>query len=128
MRLGAGWKQDEAEAFGYDYPSAPERLRRLEETIEVSGALWTGSDVEYDGEFYRPDGANGRPHPMQEPHPPIMDGGEEFTLRITAKHADTWNYWAIWICYRANSTCSGITAKPTIPTSLPSKSRGSHGV
>ena len=128
VELGTGWKQYEAEAFGYDWPSAPERLGRLEVTIEVSKPLWTGSDVEYDDDFYRLDGADGRPHPTQEPHPPIMGSGEEFTLRITAKHADTWNYWAIWVCYRANSTCSGITVKPTVPTSTPSRSRDSHGV
>jgi len=72
-----------------------ERLRRLEETIEVCKALWTGSDVEYDGDYYQLDGADGRPHPMQDPVPADHDrrGGEEFTLRIAAKHADTWNYW-----------------------------------
>lgn len=41
------------------------------------------------------EGADDRPHPVQDLYPPIMvgGGGEQFTLRIAAQHADVWNYW-----------------------------------
>jgi len=95
LGMGAGWKEDEAVAFGYDWPSAPERLRAMEETIELTKRLWTEDEVSYDGDYYQLDDATCRPRPRQDPHPPIMvgGGGEEFTLRIAAKHADEWNYW-----------------------------------
>lgn len=95
LGVGAGWKEDEAVAYGYDWPSPPERLRAMEETIELAKRLWTEDAVTYDGEYYQLEDAVCKPQPKQEPRPPITvgGGGEEFTLRITAQHADEWNYW-----------------------------------
>jgi alkanesulfonate monooxygenase SsuD/methylene tetrahydromethanopterin reductase-like flavin-dependent oxidoreductase (luciferase family) len=93
--MGGGWKADEAVAYGYDWPGAPDRLREMEETVRLMKRLWTGEPVDFDGQFYTLEGAVCRPVPRQDPHPPVMVGGpgEEFTLRIAAQVADTWNCW-----------------------------------
>lgn len=95
LGMGGGWKADEAVAYGYEWPDAPTRLREMEETVQLMKELWTGEPVDFEGEYYSLDGALCRPIPEQDPHPPIMVGGpgEEFTLRIAAQHADTWNCW-----------------------------------
>ncbi|MFB6299171.1 MAG: LLM class flavin-dependent oxidoreductase [Halobacteriales archaeon] len=93
--MGGGWKEDEAVAYGFEWPDTPDRLREMEETVRLMKRLWTEEKVTYDSEYVSVDGAICRPHPVQDPHPPIMVGGpgEEFTLRIAAQVADTWNCW-----------------------------------
>jgi len=94
LGLGAGWYSREYAAYGYEYPSDGERLRVLDETIQVIGRLWSEETVTFEGEHLQFDGAYCDPKPLRSPRPPIWvgGGGEKVTLRIAAQHADATNW------------------------------------
>jgi F420-dependent oxidoreductase-like protein len=93
LGLGAGWYDREYRAYGYEYPSARERLEILEETVAVVPRLWSEETVTFEGRHLRFDGAYCDPKPIQQlPELWIGGGGEKVTLRIAARHADKTNW------------------------------------
>ncbi len=74
LGIGIGGHKAEHEAYGIDFPPAPERVVRLEEAVEVLRALWTGGPVTRNSPFYPLRDAYA--HPVPEPPPPIIIGGE----------------------------------------------------
>jgi F420-dependent oxidoreductase-like protein len=95
LGLGAGWQQNEHEAYGIPFLTMRERLERLDEACEVIRSLWTQKRSTFKGRYYQLSDAPLDPKPVQSPHPELMigGGGEKVTLRIVAKHADHWNVW-----------------------------------
>jgi F420-dependent oxidoreductase-like protein len=92
--IGAGWYQHEFDAYGYTFPPVPERLRMLEESLQVIRAMWTEPYASFAGEYYRIAGAINEPKGVQQPHPPIWVGGsgERVTLRLAAQYGDATNF------------------------------------
>src|SRR5216684_4925161 len=95
LGMGAGWQQNEHEAYGIPSYTLRERLERLDEACEVIRLLWTQHRANFKGRYYQLSDAPLDPKPVQKPHPELMIGGsgERVTLRIVAKHADHWNVW-----------------------------------
>lgn len=91
LGIGAGWKEDEYRAYGYDFPSIGTRIDQLDEAIDVIRALFSQSPARYDGRYYRIEDAYCAPRP--NPPVPLLIGGsgERKTLRVVARHADLWN-------------------------------------
>jgi alkanesulfonate monooxygenase SsuD/methylene tetrahydromethanopterin reductase-like flavin-dependent oxidoreductase (luciferase family) len=64
----------------------------LDEALTVIRRLWTEESVTFEGRFYTLTDALCEPKPVQQPHPPIVIGGEKpKMLRVVARHADEWN-------------------------------------
>lgn len=92
MGLGAGWFDKEYAAHGYAFPSTPERLAQLEETVLILKAMWCEQAPTFSGKYFSIDKAYANPKPVQRPHPPIMLGGSgPGLLKIAACHADILN-------------------------------------
>lgn len=96
MGIGAGWYEQEWRAYGYGYPSDGERLRQLDEGVQIMQRAWKTGTATFHGKHFDVDGAIVRPLPLQEGGIPvwIAGGGEKVTLRIAAKYADYTNFTA----------------------------------
>ena len=94
MGIGGGWYEHEWRAYGYGFPSAGERLGRLDEGVQIFRQAWTTGRATLNGKHYQVDDAIVRPLPLQEGGIPlwIAGGGEKVTLRIAARYAQYTNF------------------------------------
>ena len=93
--MGAGWQENEHQAYGIPFYTVGERLQRLDEACQVMNMLWTQDRSTFKGRYYQLDDAPLMPKPVQKPRPELMigGGGEKVTLKVAARWADHWNVW-----------------------------------
>lgn len=92
FELGIGWGSvpAELEMFGVADTSARSRVGRLEESLQIMEALWTGEVVDHTGTHFELRGARQAPVPTN-PIPILIGGTGTRTLRLVERHADWWN-------------------------------------
>jgi len=89
--LGSAWFEHETRSYGLQWDAHEDRVARLREALEISKALWTQAEVDYEGRFYALKKAYLEPKPVQRPHIPIwVPGDSEATRRLAAEIADVW--------------------------------------
>ena len=95
LGIGAGWYEEEYNAYGYPYFSDIDRILQMEESIQIIKKLWTKEMTNFRGKYYSINNAICFPKPIQKPHPTIMVGGsgEKYLLKVAAKHADRYNLY-----------------------------------
>lgn len=91
--IGAGWYKEEAENYGFPFPSTSDRFEMLEEALQLSKQMFSEDNSEFKGKHYQIEKTLNSPNTYQKPHPKIMIGGmgEKKTLRLVAQYADTCN-------------------------------------
>ncbi len=90
LGLGAGWKRDEHEAYGLDFPRSGVRIDQLDEAIRLIKAMFSQSPASFTGAHYSIRDAYCEPRPSM-PFPIMVGGNGDRTLRVTAAQADMWN-------------------------------------
>jgi F420-dependent oxidoreductase-like protein len=91
--VGAGWKREEWEAYGYPFPPTRVRLDRLEETLEIFTRMLAPGEghATFEGEYAAVRDAINLPKPLR-PMPIMVGGnGRERTWRLAARYADELN-------------------------------------
>jgi F420-dependent oxidoreductase-like protein len=94
LGIGAGVQKNEHNAYGFPFLPSKTRIERLDEAVEIIKKLWTEEKASYNGKYYTIQDAVCEPKPLQKPHPPITigGGGEKLTLKVTARHADRYDW------------------------------------
>jgi F420-dependent oxidoreductase-like protein len=94
--LGSGWFEAEFRGYGCEFPPLGERMRALEETVQILRGLWTGEKTTFVGRHFSVTDAVCEPKPVRRPPILIGGGGERVLMGIVARHADIWNNLAVF--------------------------------
>jgi F420-dependent oxidoreductase-like protein len=94
LGMGAGWQENEHDAYGIPFYTVGGRLRRLEESVQIMRSLFDNDRTNFEGRHYTITDAPLTPKPVQARLPILVGGGgEKKTMRIAAHYADEWNTW-----------------------------------
>ena len=86
--IGGGWNREEMKNHGTDYLL---RWKILKERIEAMKVIWREDEASFHGEFVEFDEIWSWPKPKQDPHPPILIGGDaDRTFQRVLSYGDAW--------------------------------------
>jgi len=86
--IGIGWLKEEFEALNVPWEN---RAGRTMECIDVMKTLWCDDISSHKGERFHIEAAYQNPKPVQQPHPPLIFGGEsDAALSRVARAGQGW--------------------------------------
>jgi probable F420-dependent oxidoreductase len=95
LGVGVGWSREEYVALGVPWER---RGDRCDEYIQAMKQLWTEARSSFHGEFCDFDDVVAFPKPVQQPHLPVLVGGNTPpALRRAARWGDGWFGWNLTV-------------------------------
>jgi F420-dependent oxidoreductase-like protein len=92
LGIGAAWNEHEHKMYGIDFDTPAIRLAKLREATRIIRGLLDTGKVTYHGKYYQLENATLGTRPIQKRVPILIGGGgEQVTLKITARYADWWH-------------------------------------
>ncbi len=102
LGVGSGWARAEYDVLGIGYDRPPDRAARLAYAVRTMKRAWSG-DITVPG---NPDPVAAVPTPVQQPHPPLLIGGDgDAVLALAAAEADIIGFTGL--------TWTGSSLEPT---------------
>ena len=95
LGIGAGWREPEYQAYGYEFPRPAVRFGQLEDVINICRAMWTQDLPTYEGKYFSITEAAAPPLPTVVPPICVGASGEQIGLPLVGRLADAWNsFWS----------------------------------
>ena len=102
LGVGAGYMKGEYKALGVDFE---QRNELTDEYLQALKAAWTADEFTFEGTGYQALGNRILPRPLQQPHPPLLIGGNaKRAIRRAVELGDAWNPY-----YTASSTLAATS-------------------
>ena len=118
LGLGAGWYQQEHDAYALPFPSTRERFEMLADQLAIIDGMWatpTGETFSYTGTHHSVTDSPGLPKPTQTHLPIVMGGGGKTkTPALAARYAAEFNTpfvpldFFVEQCGRVRAACDAI--------------------
>jgi alkanesulfonate monooxygenase SsuD/methylene tetrahydromethanopterin reductase-like flavin-dependent oxidoreductase (luciferase family) len=92
LGIGAAWQEHEHRMYGIAFDTPAIRLAKLREATRIIRRLLDVGTVTFAGKYYQLENATLGTRPIQKRVPILIGGGgEQVTLKITARYADWWH-------------------------------------
>ena len=93
LGIGAGWHEREHDAYGFPFLPVSVRVDVLEEQLRALKGTWGTEPFSMRGQHYVLSDLDAQPKPVQQPHPPLIMGGNAGprSAALAARFADEYN-------------------------------------
>jgi F420-dependent oxidoreductase-like protein len=92
LGLGAGWHEGEHRSHGFPFDTVKDRFDRFAEQLEIVSRSWTETQpFDFDGRYYRLEGADPQPKPTRKPNLIVGGSAKPRGAALAARWADEYN-------------------------------------